>query len=585
MADRGRVRHLLLGKYAKMGDTFRIDIILQEARTGEIISSLRVEAKGEEEIFPKVDELTRRIKADFKLSSEQIASDIDKEVGKITTSSPEAYKYYNEGKRFYDMGDDRKAIQFYEKAVAIDPEFATAYRDMAISYYNLRLFSEEKKYIQKALALSDRVSDRERYLNEAEFYARLEKTYDKAIEAFNKLLEHYPDDIDGNADLGYLYRQLEQLDKAIERYEVNVQNKVEEVYTYTNLAGLYRDKELYDKAREVVESYLNDFADNAEIRWSLAMNYIHQGKLDLALAEMDKAFYLNPTDSFNFIGKGDIYLFKGDLTKAEQEYQKSLKSREPADQWWGISRLSALYLLQGKFEKMEGQVKRAKELANKVGEIIWISASYIAGARFYLKSGNPEEALKECDEAWRSAVEADHLANQRDALYNKGLAFLEMKAMDEAQEAADDLREIIEKGLNKKLMRLYYHLTGRIELERANFSKAIEYFKKAINLEYGPLTVDASFIDSLASSYYKAGDLEKAREEYERITSLITGRRSHGHIYAKSFYMLGKIFQEKGRKSEAIEHYEKFLDLWKDADPGIAEVEDAKKRQNSLKSL
>ncbi len=140
VADRGRVRHLLLGKYAKMGDTFRIDTVLQEADTGKIISSLRVEARGEEEIFPKIDELTRMIKTNFKLSPEEIASDIDKEVSKITTRSSEAYKYYSEGKKSYDRGDDRKAVQFYEKAVAIDPEFATAYMDMAVSYYNLGLY-------------------------------------------------------------------------------------------------------------------------------------------------------------------------------------------------------------------------------------------------------------------------------------------------------------------------------------------------------------------------------------------------------------------------------------------------------------
>ena len=45
--------------------------------------------------------------------------------------------------------------------------------------------------------------------------------------------------------------------------------------------------------------------------------------------------------------------------------------------------------------------------------------------------------------------------------------------------------------------------------------------------------------------------------------------------------MLGKIFEQKGK---AIEHYEKFLDLWKDADPGLAEVEDAKKKVAGLKS-
>jgi hypothetical protein len=42
---------------------------------------------------------------------------------------------------------------------------------------------------------------------------------------------------------------------------------------------------------------------------------------------------------------------------------------------------------------------------------------------------------------------------------------------------------------------------------------------------------------------------------------------------------------EKGWKGKAIEHYEKFLDLWKDADPGIAEVEDARERLAGLKNL
>ncbi len=57
-----------------------------------------------------------------------------------------------------------------------------------------------------------------------------------------------------------------------------------------------------------------------------------------------------------------------------------------------------------------------------------------------------------------------------------------------------------------------------------------------------------------------------------------------GDIYTKSFYMLGKIYEQKGWKGKAIENYEKFLDLWKDADPGIAELEDARKRLAELQN-
>ena len=78
---------------------------------------------------------------------------------------------------------------------------------------------------------------------------------------------------------------------------------------------------------------------------------------------------------------------------------------------------------------------------------------------------------------------------------------------------------------------------------------------------------------------------EKAREVYEKMTSLTTGRYRDGHIYAKSFYMLGKIHEQLGNTAKAIEHYEKFLDLWKDADPGITEVDDARKRMAGLAKL
>jgi tetratricopeptide (TPR) repeat protein len=66
---------------------------------------------------------------------------------------------------------------------------------------------------------------------------------------------------------------------------------------------------------------------------------------------------------------------------------------------------------------------------------------------------------------------------------------------------------------------------------------------------------------------------------------LTSGRMQYGDIYVKSFYMLGKIFEQQGQKAKAIEHYEKFLSLWKDADPGIAEVDDARKWLARLKEL
>jgi cytochrome c-type biogenesis protein CcmH/NrfG len=77
--------------------------------------------------------------------------------------------------------------------------------------------------------------------------------------------------------------------------------------------------------------------------------------------------------------------------------------------------------------------------------------------------------------------------------------------------------------------------------------------------------------------------LENARAEYEKIISCPRGMLRYGFEYVNSFYMLGMIYEQRGDTTKAIESYEKFLSLRKDADPGIAEVEDARKRLAGLR--
>jgi len=488
-----------------------------------------------------------------------------------------------------------QSIQLYEKAVAVDPEFALAYADMGTAYFwGLGNWSKGKEYYQKALELSDRVSDRERYQIQGWIYSSSEKTYDKSIEAFNKLLELYPNDNDGNNMLAVVYSLIEEWDKAIEPLISCIQRKDEFMWSYINLSVAYRAKGLYDKAKEVLEYYLNNVSDNAWIYNQLALTYLCQEKYDLALVEADKAISINQNNNFYFLTKGDIYHCKGDLIKAEKEYQNLLELEGKRLHLLGRQSLGALYLSQGRFEKSEEQLKQGIILAKEIDEKRWESSLQLDYTYRYLKSGRFKEALKEFQNAWQAAIQGENLFLQICSLHYKGIAYLEMKSMDEAQRAAAELKELIESGMNKKAIRYYHHLLGMIELKRENFSKAVDFFKRGIsllqfqcyNFPQQWLTPDshALFMEPLALAYYKMGDLDKAQEEYEKITSLSRGRIYYGDIYVKSFYMLGKIFEQKGWKGKAIEHYEKFLDLWKDADPGLAEVEDARTRLVRLKS-
>ncbi len=586
VAAKGGVNHILQGGLSKAGDTFRIDYTLHDMNTGKTIGADRVEGMGEESIFSMVDALTKKIKTSLELSEEQIASDLDKEIGKITTSSPEAYKYYVEGRMYHNQADFPQSIDLMEKAVAIDPDFAMAYRSMGISYSNMGYRSKFREYLEKAVALGNRISDREKYLIQGDLYRTLEKTYDKGIEAYSKLLDLYPEDMVGNNNLAIVFRGLEEWDKAIERYEVLIQAKVENVWPNQGIARIYMAKGLYDKAKEVLEDYLNNFSDNAVIHNRLAFIYLCQRKYDLALSEVDKALRLAPTFYESAINKGDIYLYKGDLIKAELEYQKFLELDGQRGEYIRREKLACLCLLRGEVDRARDHIKQNISWAEKMGEMASKAWSHSYLGLLHLVSGNSDMALKECERVWSIAVDADLISWQRWTLFLKGLIFLTMGSIDAAQRTAAELKELIDDGMNKKAIRYHHHLMGMMELDRQNFSKAIEYFKEAISLlPFQRMSSDAHalFINPLALAYYKSGDLEKAHEEYEKITELTIGRLHYGDIYAKSFYMLGKIYEQQGDKAKAIEHYQKFLDLWKNADPGMAEVEDAKKRLAGLK--
>jgi tetratricopeptide (TPR) repeat protein len=121
---------------------------------------------------------------------------------------------------------------------------------------------------------------------------------------------------------------------------------------------------------------------------------------------------------------------------------------------------------------------------------------------------------------------------------------------------------------------------GLIELANENYAKAIEFFQKQILLD--PYFFKSN-LNSLALAYYESGNLEKAKSEYETIISYPTTIREYEDEFVMSFYMLGKIYEKEDNTAKAIEHYEKFLTLWKDADPGIAEVDDARERLAGLK--
>ncbi len=580
VAREGGVQNVLSGSIMKAGPKIIITARLQKPATGEVVETKKIECSGEEDIPAKVDELTRMTKSDLNLTPRQIAGDIDKSVGQITTNSPEALRYYVEARKLHLAMSYLEAIPLYEKAVALDPGFAMAYRGMSAVYSNRSYLQKAREYLQKALEFSDRISDRERLLILGRSYYQSEKTYAKAIETYEQLLRLYPDENIALNGLGIIYGSLEELNKA-EVYYAKCYEIQKDVLNCDNLAANYQAQGRYDKAQQIFEDFIRTVSDNARIHVYLGRNALLQARYEEAMNEVDKAFLLSPSFMETYSLKGDIYYLQGQFAAAEKEYLTILEKGAKSSHFFALVRLCVLDLAQGRAARAQEKFEQILNLADELKNTNLRASTMVYGAYTDYKSGRSDQALEKIAGALKIYQELDMIPRQRSALRMRGFVYLESGAMDQAVKTAEDLKNFIQAGLNKKAIRDYYLLEGNIELKKGNSAKAIEYLEKAkalLAFETGIANEHAVFMDSLAAAYEKSGNMARAAEEYKKITTLTMGRFMYPDIYVRAFYRLGKIAEKLGDKIKARENYQKFLDFLKDADPGISEVEDAKKR-------
>ena len=582
IADEENIDYFVLPSFTKAGDSLRIDATVQRARAKEILKSASVQGKGTEELFSMVDELSLKVKTALNLSPAEIAGDYSQRLDQITTGSLEALRYYVEGERLITLRNFEAAVQSFLKAIEEDPNYALAHRALAESYDYLGDHEQHKNYLRKALALVDRVSERDRHVIQGYASSLLDDSPLPAIQSYKKLVELYPQDETGYVYLGSVYRNLEEWDQAIEQYENILKINSRSMFYYDNLAFIRTSQGRYENAMDILQTARKLLPNEATLflRPIILISLI-QGHYDEADAALKKFLPLSSDDPDFSELEGHIFLLRGDLDSARTAYgrlqqEEEAEARPPA--FLGRLWLAHLLVQQGEYHQGQEETLAGIQLAQESKRAYDELDFRLLYAYSELQLGRFPRVI----EALKTAMEICQNVSAKNALKYalvlSGIAHLGMGQIEEAKKVGDELRRMVEVGGAPKYMRYYNHLMGRIALAEKNPSEAVRYSEQAISMlpaQREDVDDQAFYYDGLAAACYQGGDLAKARDVYERIISLTTGRLRWGDIYTRAHYWLGKISQKMGHVREATAFYEKFLKMWKEADRGRPEVSDA----------
>ncbi len=585
IASETNVHYFILGGYAKIGEDFWINARIQDAWTHEIKSIEEIHGRGVESLTSIVDDFTRRLKPIFGLTQTEIAQDVDRDIGTITTGSQEAYRYYIDARQLFTQRKFKESINLLEKAIQIDPKFAMAYLEISSAYVYLSQHDKAEEYLLKVLDFEDRISDRERYLLLGDVSNLLHNSPKKAIEHYKKILELYPNDEEAHLLIAAMYRNIEEWDLAIGQCEkVLLINENAEV-AYNNLSLLYMAKGAYDKALEVIVSHKDLYTHPDFVPKFKCYAFFGMGKYELALVEAGNLLASNPTNPDYIRLKGNLYHAQEDFQEAEKIYKELSTTDDPLIQSEATLWMAQLYLIQGRVEKCREEIRTGIGHSQDSGLLEHELKFLLLHTYLNLQYENLLKALDAANKAMEIALQNRLTDDQKLTLHLRGLIHTKMNRMEEAEKNAEQLKELIERTDNEKHMRHYYHLMGMIALKTGKISDSIAHFEQAVSLLPGQvfhLRDHALYMDSLASSYYVNGDIEKSIQQYEKIQSLTISKLQWGDIYARSHYWLGKRYQDKGWEGKALEQYGKFLKLWRLSDTGSPEIADAKNQMTEL---
>jgi tetratricopeptide (TPR) repeat protein/predicted Ser/Thr protein kinase len=581
IARKARAAKMLLGQINRLGQRTILTSQLLDVATGEVIKSQRVDG---DDMFTMVDSLTRKIRSDLALHPGTTAS--DRSVAEITTSSPEAYRYYVQGLSYYYRFNWEAAERSFANAVMIDTTFAIAYWRLA--WMQFRFGSGDMdaaaKSSARAYALKSRVPDKQLYY--IEWLSRVFEPDRDQPDPLEVLLKKYPDEKEawwilatgeggprGNPEKAISYHgKWIDLDPAF---------KVGYSFLIRDLLFLGRFAESEQYAQKYVKVAPKDAASHHHLGYA----YYFQDQPELARNEFEEALRLDPGYSDAIIGLAQAFALEGNFARSGEVMQPLVdKKAAPTYQIGARQQLGWNALANGKYQESLRELTEMIRVmeSNKIEFMLPLGHNMLGLAKY--QQSRPSDAEKEFQYAVTNPGRWRHRYGYGLSYYLLGILATDAGRISDALDYAGEVKRIAEKEDNSVFRNWNKDLEARISISRDHSLTALNDVKGFYFRDYWGTWMNVITLPRLweiARLSQREGQKEPAFQNYEEISREKYPWRN-GAFYPRSVYAAAKILETQGKTVSAIEHYTKFLDLWRYADTSIAEIVEASK---SLKAL
>jgi serine/threonine protein kinase len=522
---------LLDGTISSLGSHYLIDLKAVACSSGDTLAQQQAEALGKEDVLRALDGAASGLRAKLGESLPSVQK-FERPI-EATTTSLEALKNYSMGQKIRDEQGDSPSLPFFKRAVELDPNFAMGYVAVSSIYDNFGQPSLAVEYATKAYGLRDRVTERENLRISNEYFSATGEM-EKQIQACELWIASYPRDATPHIDLGGSYNYLGQYEKALAEYQEAVRLEPDNLITYSNLGGTYINLDRPEQARAAFDQAVAHKLDGGFLRLNI-----------YALAFLE-----------------------GNAAQMEQQLA------------WGAGRVGdedPLLSSQADTEAYYGRLSKARDFSRRAVDSALRADAKEAAAAWQANASLREAEFGDNLEAKQGTKAALALAPGRDV---KVLAALTLARTGDIAGAKSLAEELQKSYPSNTMLNLYWlpSMNAAIEINQGNPAKALALLQVAAPYELGwPLTWATTLYPPYlrGQAYLLANNGAAAASEFQK---LIDHRSIVGNFVTAALarLQLARAYAMAGDRAKAKSAYQDFLNQWKDADPDVPILKQAK---------